>query len=939
MNICHLNTQSLTSSFAEFESMLYMYKFDICTLSETWLTDNQHLLEHVSIPGYDMLYRNRSNRRGGGVGIYIKDHIKYTQRRDLIEKEDELEHLWIEVQGKNKNSNVLVGVFYQPNFDAQSQHTWLSKFDKLLNEILSSWSGQIVITGDFNINLLNQSAVTQHYADILESHNLIQHVKKATRKNTSLIDHICTNFTKKVKLCDVLPTPYISDHDLVYASINARYEQYAPRFKYIRDFKKFEINRFTEDVKSLPFNIVYASDTADDKLDLLNKLITSCIDRHAPLRRVRVTRPPAPWLKDLNIIQLQQDTNKARYKAHQTKCESDWNDFRNLRNKLKQTIKFAKRNFYRKALSEKRPDQIWKFIHRILHPKKSRINIDPSTLNDHYLSTAKRVLNASPVTTENLMQIIESFPDSNSDELSFSKVTYNDVITELKAIRSDCSAGFDNIPVSLIKVMTEYLASPLTHVINTGIEQNTFHKQWKIGKITPIPKCDQSSQPDDYRPVTVLPILSKVYERLIAKQIIQHVNRNNIYKSTMSGFRRNHSTTTLMLKIRDDIIKAMERGEVTLALFSDYSKAFDTVEYSQTLRKLHHIGFSKKAIAWMLSYLTDRYQFVQINDKRSSRGRVRFGVPQGSVLGPVIFNLYVTDLQDCVQGNIYQFADDTSSLEHCKVKNLPTCVERVNKQLSEMQHWSTINNLSYNQGKTKCMLLSSTKMCQFHNLDEYKVNINHIGKSIEQVKVIKLLGVLIDEHLTFENYVNEMISSCYKKLFVLRKLKKFAPRHVRKQLAEALVLSKLDYCNVLLFNITQIRLKRLQKVQKAAAGFVNGKYCKTSDIIDLGWLPIIDKINYNLLKLTHQVLHNNEFPDYLTVQREQNRHSKRHQQENDCEVRLATPNTTKTFSGVTSRLFNELPSNIRGEEKYDQFCKNLKSFYLDKALARYLNTH
>ena len=185
----------------------------------------------------------------------------------------------------------------------------------------------------------------------------------------------------------------------------------------------------------------------------------------------------------------------------------------------------------------------------------------------------------------------------------------------------------------------------------------------------------------------------------------------------------------------------------------------------------------------------------------------------------------------------------------------------------------------------------------------------------------------------------QLISSCYRKIFVLKKLKNFAPWHVRKQLAESLVLSKLDYCNVLLFNITQLRLRRLQQVQKAAAGFVNGKFCKIPDIIELGWLPIIDKINYNILKLTHQVLYNNEFPDYLTVQREQNRHSKRNQQENDCDIRLTTPNTTKTFSGAASRLFNELPSNIRGEENYDLFCTSLKSFYLDQALAKYLNTH
>jgi len=179
-----------------------------------------------------------------------------------------------------------------------------------------------------------------------------------------------------------------------------------------------------------------------------------------------------------------------------------------------------------------------------------------------------------------------------------------------------------------------------------GITEQKFHQQWKIGKITPIPKIDDAETPDQYRPVTVLPVLSKVYERLIAKQVCSYVEENNIYKSTMSGFRKNHSTTTLLMKMRDDILKAMNRGEVTLAVFLDYSKAFDTVDYKVLLSKLRKLGFSRKATTWMLSYLTNRKQFVQVDDTKSTEETVLFGVPQGSVLGPILFNLYTVDLQD-----------------------------------------------------------------------------------------------------------------------------------------------------------------------------------------------------------------------------------------------------------------------------------------------------
>ena len=190
-------------------------------------------------------------------------------------------------------------------------------------------------------------------------------------------------------------------------------------------------------------------------------------------------------------------------------------------------------------------------------------------------------------------------------------------------------------------------------------------------------------------PNTVLPLLSKIFERLIAIQICDFIEKSCTYKSTMSGFRRSHSTTTLLLKIRDDILKAMKKGELTLAIFSDYSKAFDTVSFSTILTKLNKIGFDRKALLLMANYLTDRKQFVQIDDKVSSFGTCLFGVPQGSVLGPILFNLYVADLQDSDLGPVCQYADDTTQYEHFRPSKLQTAVEHIQHRAEVVQDWST----------------------------------------------------------------------------------------------------------------------------------------------------------------------------------------------------------------------------------------------------------
>ena len=173
-----------------------------------------------------------------------------------------------------------------------------------------------------------------------------------------------------------------------------------------------------------------------------------------------------------------------------------------------------------------------------------------------------------------------------------------------------------------------------------------------------MPKSDNPTESKYYRPVSILPILSKVYERLVLCQIQDFIVKFSLYEETQSGFWKGHSTTTTLLKVKDDIAKAMKRGEITLAIFADYSKAFDTVDFEILINKLHKLNFSKTFLHWLVSYLTDRQQYVQVNDKSS----IMFGVPQGSILGPVLFNLYVADMQQNVgnEGGCLQYADDST---------------------------------------------------------------------------------------------------------------------------------------------------------------------------------------------------------------------------------------------------------------------------------------
>ena len=305
LKISHLNTQSMLSTFDEFECLIHQYPFDVITLSETWLKDNQHVLDYVRISGYSIEYRNRKDRSGGGVGIYLRDNINSKVRSDIINLEPDFEHIWIEIEGKNKHSHVLIGNFYQPNFNKTDQLNWLDKFEAMLTKITSAWSGILVLIGDMNINLFDtDSPVTQKYVDILAAHNLHQHIDKATRNSCSLIDHISTNYPNKVKHTDVIPCPEVSDHDMPFICLNARLNNFGPRYKFIRLNSKFSLKDYTNDFNLLPFNAVYSVENVDDKLHILNTQILDCLNSHAPLKRCKITRPPAPWLKSFDFSNL-----------------------------------------------------------------------------------------------------------------------------------------------------------------------------------------------------------------------------------------------------------------------------------------------------------------------------------------------------------------------------------------------------------------------------------------------------------------------------------------------------------------------------------------------------------------------------------------------------------------------------------------------------------
>ena len=380
-------------------------------------------------------------------------------------------------------------------------------------------------------------------------------------------------------------------------------------------------------VAALPFEIVYAFDELNDKIATFNRLISECLNRHAPLKRTKVTRSPAPWLNDPSIRSVQVNLANQRQEAHaRPPQEVAWDMPRYNRNKLKNVIKKAKRSFMITTLSFKRPKEVWRTIHRILHPSQQPLHADPDDLNWHLTSTAERVTASSPVLNEDIYRLIGRLTDDSHSSLRFYHVTHQEVLRVIKGLPSNCSTGPSNIPAKFVKLVAEHLASPLSHIINSCLDRNEYPLLWKRARISLISKVDEPRTNNDYRPISILPVLSKVFEKLALRQITGFLTENAILKSNISSYRKCHSTTTTILAMRDDILKAMKRGEITLAVMADFSRAFDTVAFEKVLSKLHPMGFSRTAPKWIASYITSRKQFVQVDDHSSAQIST-YGVP------------------------------------------------------------------------------------------------------------------------------------------------------------------------------------------------------------------------------------------------------------------------------------------------------------------------
>ena len=400
----------------------------------------------------------------------------------------------------------------------------------------------------------------------------------------------------------------------------------------------------------------------------------------------------------------------------------------------------AKRQYFQKlVISCKDSRQVWKAINLLTrkHVSKSQqiTNIYPNTLNNHFSTTAEKII-LNDKSQENDLGHLKKYIDSIDFKLSFmlGPMTTLDVSKSLWALKQSCTRDLDGLDGRILKLACPVIVETLTYFYNLCIDKNCFPSNFKQAKVVPIYKSGDTADPSNYKPISILSFLSKPLEKHIYKSLYAYLNNNSLIHENQSGFRQNHSCYTTLIQLIDNLLTNINLNEFTGILFVDFAKAFDVPMF----------------LKLMSSFLSNRTQLVSINNSSSTFQPIKYGVPQGSVLGPILFLLYISDLPCFVQCLCEMFADDTSLQSHDSDTSKLTI--KLQRGIDRLVTWSELNHMALNAQKTKCMYVSARQKRQ--KLSPSFQPLFSGQQTIEEVHLHKVLGVIIARDLSWSNHIS-----------------------------------------------------------------------------------------------------------------------------------------------------------------------------------------
>ena len=843
LKVYSLNIRSLNNAISNLrDDIEQLVKFDVLCFNETncnveTLAFNGNELELEGFHAPFIQAPARASNRGGGLAIYINKKLcefsDIQVKPDLSYREDaEIgEFQVIEISHKGHKNSVICNLYRSPNGKLSS---FIDKLENTLSKLARHRNKNIFLLGDSNIDLLDYGRIDNvtKYVDLLGEHGFAPVISRPTRitnHSATIIDHIFINNCHAITKSGII-TESLSDHLATFVGIILDSNRVSCKLQddplelLTRVINDENIAKFEEEISATDWNFLHSISTADAKFNAFEKKYEEIYNKHFPLKTKKPNRRKnvKPWI--LEWLQLACDRKNKLY-CQFVKEPTSENEvtYKKMKKFVEKHIKLAKKKYYNAYFKKYAGNskKQWQMINSLINKKrKGKVKINKiryngsditnpqeiaDSFNDYFCNIAEKIKAESGL-SGGVGPAAHFLPQASrcAFDMELEDSSPSEVASIIKDLKNKSTSDMGIMP---LKSVGNMLSPVISHVISSSLKEGSFPEKLKLAKVVPLHKGGSRIDVTNYRPISLLSCFSKIFEKVMQARLVKHLKTRNILYDSQYGFRAGHSCEHALLEAQNKIHRALEKKQVTALLLLDFSKAFDTVDSEILLHKLEHYGVRGLCLAWFKSYLTSRRQYVHVNDRDSAIMDLKYGVPQGSILGPILFIIYINDLPNIstLAHSIF-FADDANLIisadTYAELNNL------VNIVVNTILTWVANNGLKLNVDKTKYMIFTNKRREDIH----VSIDGNRLKKSEHE----RFLGVIIDSKLNWTQHIKHLKTKISRNAGVMYKLKGIIPHAASKMLYNSLIQSHLYYCATVWGTGTLNSIKSLFSAQKKA---------------------------------------------------------------------------------------------------------------------------
>ena len=953
--ILHHNIRSLDKHFNKLIALLeQLHLPDIVPLTEIGRKNVENRKFQLTQRGYDIKFELPIKVRGGAALIY-KNTLNPTERKDLKIKRPEnirdldIENTWHEIDLPGIGPTVIAVIYKHPN----STTTGLKYFKDQLRLKLQQINTENkcgLIAGDINIDgvRINDDLNRQFFDMVLEE-SFIPIVTLPTRiqnESCTTIDHIFINlnFAKKSPkrlagnlFCD------ISDHLPNYLILSKTNKSSAPKEArpYVRIYGENNMKKFQQSLSEANWKNFYNQTDAEKALKEFYKIYDNNFEKSFPLKQLsRKKAKNKSWFTSY----LNKRVN-LRDKCFQTKVlnptPANTARFIKIRNEVNRELQKAEDEFYSSLMNKEKNNlkYLWEIAGKIINPGKIKqkggikslkikgkltsCNIEIANGINKFFSTIGEELANKIKTKTDFKRYLQN---RRTQSMTLQLTDVPEVTKIIQSLKSTKSAGHDGIRPGHLKSCGHILTEPITHLINLSLSTGKVPSQLKLARVIPVYKKDDPTEPGNYRPISLLSIINKILEKVMCKQLTNFLEKQKIIYKYQFGFRKKHSTVQAVIEIVENIIEELDKGNTIAGLYLDLSKAFDCVDHEILLYKLNHYGIRGLPLKWLTNYLTDRSQYTAVNGVESATHKIKYGVPQGSVLGPLLFLIYVNDISSATpQHQLRLFADDSNVF--ITTKDPATLKPRMTEAITQLSKWFAANKLTSNMKKTAYTIFSK------HKLPESLQSIEYEGVIIKHADSTKYLGITLDKNLNWEEHIKALNTKLSKTIQALKIIKSKVQNKNKLMLFSAYITSRIQY-GIEIYSTANTKLiKSVQTLQNRALKVLfNKDYLTPTTQLhkELKTLLVRDIAKLNTLKFVHNQRSGTApevFNNYYKPNSEVRTRCTR--QDNNLHCIKASPTTRKSIKYRGAVQWNAIPKEIRQALTTKAFAQNYKKLTIN----------